>query len=255
MRKMILGCSLAMSLAFFSCESAKKASVTMDELTQSAWKLESMNNVVNPAYSEGDHFTLAFSSADSTISGVGACNRYFGKMKFEKDGEIDINMGGATMMACPGLDLEQAFFKVMDEVDDMKIVNGTLVMYDDKKEIAKFVPYTIITDDGHNAANSLDYMGTYKGTFPAADCPGINVELTLNQDSTYSCSMQYIDRDSTFKQDGKYMVDKNTLILTSDKDTTYYKVGENMLMKLDNQGNPITGDMASKYQLNKELVK
>ncbi|MGL5919714.1 MAG: META domain-containing protein, partial [Bacteroidales bacterium] len=122
MNKIILGCSLAMSMAFFSCEASKKASVTMNELTQSSWKLESMNNVVNPAYSEGDHFTLSFSAADSTISGVGACNRYFGKMKFEKDGEVEINMGGATMMACPGLDLEQAFFKVMDEADDMIIV-------------------------------------------------------------------------------------------------------------------------------------
>lgn len=253
MKKIILGCSLAMSMAFFSCDSAKKASVTMDELTQSAWKLESMNNVVNPAYSEGDHFTLSFSAADSTISGVGACNRYFGKMKFEKDGEVDINMGGATMMACPGLDLEQAFFKTMEEADDMKIVNGSLVMYDDKKEIAKFVPYTVIADDAHNAANSLDYWGTYTGTFPAADCPGINVTLTLNQDSTYTCAMDYIDRNSKFSEQGKYTVDKNTLILTSDKDTTYYKVGENRLMRLDNQGNPITGDMASKYELNKEV--
>ena len=29
------------------------------------------------------------------------------------------------------------------------------------------------TTDMHNAENSLDYDGTYTGTFPAADCPGI----------------------------------------------------------------------------------
>ena len=29
------------------------------------------------------------------------------------------------------------------------------------------------TVDIHNAETSLDYEGTYKGVFPAADCPGI----------------------------------------------------------------------------------
>ena len=30
------------------------------------------------------------------------------------------------------------------------------------------------TTDMHNAENSLDYDGTYTGTFPAADCPAIH---------------------------------------------------------------------------------
>ena len=29
--------------------------------------------------------------------------------------------------------------------------------------------------DMHNAENALDYQGTYKGVFPAADCPGIEI--------------------------------------------------------------------------------
>lgn len=33
----------------------------------------------------------------------------------------------------------------------------------------------------HNAENSLDYDGTYTGTFPAADCPGINMTLTIKK--------------------------------------------------------------------------
>ena len=38
------------------------------------------------------------------------------------------------------------------------------------------------TVDIHNAETSLDYEGTYKGVFPAADCPGIETTLTLNAD-------------------------------------------------------------------------
>ena len=41
------------------------------------------------------------------------------------------------------------------------------------------------TTDMHNAENSLDYDGTYTGTFPAADCPGINMTLTIKKDKTF----------------------------------------------------------------------
>ena len=45
---------------------------------------------------------------------------------------------------------------------------------------------SIEVTDIHNAENSLDYEGTYKGVFPAADCPGIETTLTLNPDKTFS---------------------------------------------------------------------
>ena len=36
--------------------------------------------------------------------------------------------------------------------------------------------------------------GTYEGTLPAADCPGIKTVLTLNADSTYQYSADYLER-------------------------------------------------------------
>ena len=33
--------------------------------------------------------------------------------------------------------------------------------------------------DGHDASNALDYQGTYRGTIPGADCPGIDVTLEV----------------------------------------------------------------------------
>lgn len=35
--------------------------------------------------------------------------------------------------------------------------------------------------DMHTAETSLDYYGVYKGTVPAADCPGIELTLTLKR--------------------------------------------------------------------------
>lgn len=253
MRKMFFGCSLAISMFLLSCQTNKKAAVTIAQIDQTSWKLVSLDQKSNPAFEEGDLYTISFSAADSAVSGVGACNRFFGKLALAKDDHIDIKMGGATMMACPNLDLESSFFKTLDEMSEMKMENDSLILLKDDKEIAKFIPFMAINDDGHHASNSLDYWGTYKGTFPAADCPGINVTLTLNQDSTYTCSMEYIDRNTVDNENGTYLVDKNTLILISKQDTSYYQVGENRLMRLDDQKQPITGEMASHYELNKEV--
>ena len=68
--------------------------------------------------------------------------------------------------------------------------------------------------DMHDAESSLDYQGTYTGVFPAADCPGIDMRLTLKEGRTYSLHMKYLDRDSEFDEKGAYKVKGNLLTLT-----------------------------------------
>lgn len=111
---------------------------------------------------------------------------------------------------------------------------------------------TVQAPDMHNAENALDYQGTYKGTIPAADCPGINVTLTLGNDGTFEEIYEYIERD-TFTSKGTYTVKVNTLTTVSEtNDTTYYKVEENRLRMLDREQNLIGGELADKYILNKQ---
>lgn len=107
--------------------------------------------------------------------------------------------------------------------------------------------------DMHNAANSLDYQGVYKGTLPAADCPGIEITLTLADDGTFKIVSHYIERN-TFDDKGTYTVDGNTLTLKyASKNNTveYYKVEEGKLLFLDKEKRPITGALATNYILNK----
>lgn len=108
--------------------------------------------------------------------------------------------------------------------------------------------------DMHNAENSLDVDGIYTGTFPAADCPGIETTLTLNKDNTFTLHSVYIDRkDGTFDDKGTYTLDKNLLTLKVDGDSDqYYKVGENKLFRLDSDKREITGPLAEHYILTKE---
>ncbi|HEU4774937.1 MAG TPA: copper resistance protein NlpE, partial [Lysobacter sp.] len=58
------------------------------------------------------------------------------------------------------------------------------------------------------------FAGTFTGTLPCADCPGIDVTLTLQGDGTYRISNVYQERpDSAWGIDGHWTVEAdNTAI-------------------------------------------
>ncbi len=105
----------------------------------------------------------------------------------------------------------------------------------------------------HTAETSLDYQGTYAGTLPAADCPGIETRLTLKKDGTFDLHMKYIDRDAEFDTKGGYSVRGNLLTLTPEngEEVEYYKVEENRLRRLDADKQPVTGPLDENYVLKK----
>ena len=122
-----------------------------------------------------------------------------------------------------------------------------------KKAAAGTQTTTAAAPDMHPAETSLDYLGTYEGTLPAADCPGIQTTLTLNPDGTYGLHMKYIDRDAEFDEKGVFSVKENLLTLTQldDGSEEYYKVEENRLRMLDAEKQPVTGALAENYVLQK----
>lgn len=117
-------------------------------------------------------------------------------------------------------------------------------------------PTARIVPDMHNAENALDYQGTYKGVFPCADCPGIEIELTLHDDNTYTMKSSYMDRsEEPIQQTGSYSVEGNLLKLRANSMglsmPEYYKVEENRLRRLNADKQPVTGELADKYILTK----
>ena len=112
---------------------------------------------------------------------------------------------------------------------------------------------TAAAPDMHTAETSLDYLGTYEGTLPAADCPGIQTTLTLDPDGTYKVHLKYIDRDSEFDEKGAFTVKGNllTLIPSDGGQPEYYKVEENRVRRLDAEKQPVTGPLAENYILQK----
>ena len=109
-------------------------------------------------------------------------------------------------------------------------------------------------DAAHNARNSIDWSGVYTGVIPAADGPGISVEITLRTDATCEVYYRYIDREnSDFVYTGTFTWDEsgNAVILDIEDIPPYYHVGENTLTQLDMAGKPITGMLAEHYILSK----
>ena len=122
-----------------------------------------------------------------------------------------------------------------------------------KKAAAETQTTTAAAPDMHTAETSLDYLGTYEGTLPAADCPGIQTTLTLAPDGSYALHLKYIHRDSEFDEKGAFTVKENLLTLTPSEggQPQYYKVEENRLRRLDAEKQPVTGALADNYVLQK----
>jgi heat shock protein HslJ len=66
----------------------------------------------------------------------------------------------------------------------------------------------MISPDVENYRETSQWTGTYYGTVPCADCPGIDLELTLNSDLTYSMKWTYQDRQGVFQNSGKFTWNK-----------------------------------------------
>lgn len=109
--------------------------------------------------------------------------------------------------------------------------------------------------DMHTSEISLDWEGTYEGTLPCADCPGIKTTLTINEDHTYVMEQEYLDRDSKHSEKGSFDWNENgsdITITSEDGNKQIFKVGEGRIFFLDQEGKMIEGELADNYVLIKK---
>jgi len=104
-----------------------------------------------------------------------------------------------------------------------------------------------------NSRISLDWAGTYRGTLPCADCPGIKTEITLLADGSYRLGSFYQERSQVAKRDSgsfSWNADGNRILLNNDS-SWQFLVGENRLFKLDLNGVRISGALADACALSR----
>ncbi|MFN9491589.1 MAG: copper resistance protein NlpE [Sphingobacteriales bacterium] len=99
----------------------------------------------------------------------------------------------------------------------------------------------------------------YAGTLPCADCAGVQTELILQSDNTWSMHIIYDKRPSKgpgsneFNESGKWMMHGNDtvhLMGRTDAPSMYIKT-DSSLIQLGMDGKKIEGKLADKYVLKK----
>lgn len=96
-----------------------------------------------------------------------------------------------------------------------------------------------VPDPAHNSRNSLDWAGVYEGVTPCADCPGIKMRLTLQQDGRFELSTQYLDRQvapQTTRGRFSWNSAGNSITLDAAGWEQQFRVGEDRLLQLNRDG-------------------
>ena len=98
-------------------------------------------------------------------------------------------------------------------------------------------------------------FGTYRGTFPCADCGGKDMSLTISEDGTYCLQYKYQDKDERLiEENGTYSILDDTLVETitpSSGEKTYYKYVHGNLVLSDSLGTIDKSELAELYVLKK----
>lgn len=63
---------------------------------------------------EPDKFTITLLADGSRLTGVGACNRLMGSYKTDSKRTLKFGPLASTMMACPGMEQEDAFTRALE---------------------------------------------------------------------------------------------------------------------------------------------
>lgn len=97
------------------------------------------------------------------------------------------------------------------------------------------------------------FAGSFSGTLPCADCPGIDMHVDIDADGTFRANETYQDRDTTVEMAGTWTIDADGRRLLLDPDSKdeadrhFEIVSKDEIRMLDTEGNPV--ESALNYSL------
>lgn len=120
-------------LAGAGCRSTENA-----ELGGVKWVLVSQDGEQVKLTMPDNEIFMEFNNTEKRVNGRAGCNRFFGN--YEQEGsKLKFSPMGATRMACPDLQAENSFFRMLDGVDSYRIKNHHLTLLSKGKEVADFM--------------------------------------------------------------------------------------------------------------------
>ena len=105
-------------------------------------------------------------------------------------------------------------------------------------------------------SSAINFSGTFSGLIPCADCPGIELTVSFNPDSSFSELMIYQERNSSFKDSGQWIKDGKILKVKYSNDHAtprYFLIkSDSTVAWLDADKKEIEGPFKENYILKKE---
>ncbi|MBR3800870.1 MAG: META domain-containing protein [Rikenellaceae bacterium] len=106
-------------------------------LENTEWKLVELRGENNEKFAtEPDSFFFTLTE-ENGLTGVGACNRFFGNYRLGGLDTLELEPMGMTQMACPNMELEDEFVKMLHEVNTYSIEGNRLVLFNEGEKVAE----------------------------------------------------------------------------------------------------------------------
>jgi heat shock protein HslJ len=114
-------------------------------LTEKYWKLTELHGKpvkVDSTFMKEPH--VIFKTAENQVNGNGGCNGFGGQYELKSPNRIKVGNLVSTQMACPALEIENAFTKALQTADNYYVIGDTLVLNKAKMApLARFVRVTM----------------------------------------------------------------------------------------------------------------
>ena len=109
-----------------------------------------------------------------------------------------------------------------------------------------------------NRSKSAPWSGVYRGVLPCVDCEGIQTEIRLYPDNSFELRRKFLGKSEKIHMSkGKieWYQQHNQIKLQVEEEKenipANYQIGENQIIQLDDNGNPISGGFTEKNVLKK----
>ena len=130
----IVAVAAALMAGCCNCRSYQKK--TRRPLVGTEWQLIQLGGkAIKP---EEGKCTITLLAENNRMAGVGACNRLMGTYKTDEKRTLKIGPLASTMMACPGMEQEDAFTKALESVTHYDMDGPMLLLLSDGELRAVF---------------------------------------------------------------------------------------------------------------------
>lgn len=106
-------------------------------LENTEWKLVELRGESNPEFAaEPDTYFFTLSE-ENGLTGVGACNSFFGNYRIGDLDTLVLSPMGMTQMACHNMELEDEFVKMLYEVNTYSLEGSRLTLFNEGVKVAE----------------------------------------------------------------------------------------------------------------------